>query len=192
MRFWYYYYITISNFFNFKISYSFEIFFVYSRMKLNHFQSAFSPLGRIVNIRAILTAKYRHVTDLTEVVCSVVKLENSVSKVIICCCWKYVYSVNMHLKAVLFFSLTNICTNNTFVIDNDLLIISLFPQVCLKVTQLNNRPYLRHFGLLAFLYYLALPLFSFLLLFGSGKMYSKHVIFWLVKYSSDTKLICCF
>lgn len=192
MRFWYYYYITISNFFNFKISYSFEIFFVYSRMKLNHFQSAFSPLERIVNIRAILTAKYRHVTDLTEVVCSVVKLENSVSKVIICCCWKYVYSLNMHLKAVLFFSLTNICTNNTFVIDNDLLIISLFPQVCLKVTQLNNRPHLRHFGLLAFLYYLSLTLFSLLLLFGSGKMYSKPVIFWLDKYSSDTKLICCF
>lgn len=91
-----------------------------------------------------------------------------------------------------FFSLTNICTNNTFVIDNDLLIISLFPQVCLKVTQLNNRPHLRHFGLLAFLYYLSLTLFSLLLLFGSGKMYSKHVIFWLDKYSSDTKLICCF
>lgn len=102
LRFWYYYYITIGNFFNFKISYSFEIFFVYSRMKWNHFQSAFSPLERIVNIRAILTAKYRHVTDLTEVVCSVVKLENSVSKVIICCCWKYVYSLNMHFK-VLFF-----------------------------------------------------------------------------------------
>lgn len=72
-------------------------------MKLNHFQSAFSPLGRIVNIRAILSAEKRHVTDLTEVVCLVVKLENSVSKVIICFCRKYVYSLNMHLKAVLFF-----------------------------------------------------------------------------------------
>lgn len=128
-----------------------------------------------MNIRAILSAEKRHVTDLTEVVCLVVKLENSVSKVIICFCRKYVYSLNMHLKAV--FSLSNICTNNTFVIDNDLLIISLFLQVCLKVTQLNNRPHLRHFGLLAFLYYLALTLFSLLLLFGSGKMYSKHVIF---------------